>query len=833
MGRVVITVVAPGRRVDLAVADETPVAALLPVVLDLCAADPGVPWTLTPKGGRALDPDRTLGECGVLHGSILLLERAAAPAVAAPRPAPVPAPAAAPAPVPAAVVAVPRPDPPPPPPRPDPRPRRPAHRLRRPGARAPEVGALPVAELRIVSGPSAGRRVPLEPGEHRVGSHRYSRIVLQDRALARVHLAVHVDAGGGVTVAPAEDATCLLDGERLTGPARLRPGQVLVAGRSLLAFGRPGEGAPPPPPGLAMTGTDAPRIEAPSLPLSHPNGVLLGGAAAGTVVAAGVTAAIWGPPAALVPIALGPVAGFGALAWNRRGHLEARALFRTRLAELNRTLTAVRDARLAELTALAPDAAELLFQLESGSLVRDRRPDGPDWLRLRLGWADRPSGLGAVVPPRGEPGLRTEAIRVAVRHGVLRGAPVSVGLPDGGPLGIAGDAGEGLALARWLAIQVAALHAPEDVALTAALPASDGFEWLDGLPHLLASLPALVVGDDAARALVDRLAALIAQRGAGRSPGPRVVAILHCRVVPAVARALSTGQRVGVHVIWLDADDERRRTCGAVIDLPAGEPRPWLTTLGLGPQPLGGADGLSPELAGRATAALRRPPRAAPGSVRVELADLLGTGEHPEAHVLGCWIRDRTSAPPRRLRAAVGVDAAGLPVDVALGHVLVSGAAGTGRTELLQGMLVSLAARHAPRDVRLLLGSMPDLAGLPHAVAWSDEEQLRAGLGRPDLSVVVAVDELPPAPRRERLLEALSEAVQRRPEDVHLLVATSEPDAVREAIGPAVSIAMGPAAGGAVITDTDGRSWTTQVAGTSSLPRLVEAVGAAGRTLRL
>jgi S-DNA-T family DNA segregation ATPase FtsK/SpoIIIE len=817
MARVVITVVAPGRRVDLAVADETPVAALLPVVLDLCAADPSGPWTLAPKGAGALDPDRTLGASGVLHGSILLLQRpaAAVPAVAPGRSGP-PSPAPQ----------------PPPGPDPRPRPRRPAPRPRRPATRGPEVGALPVAELRVVSGPSAGRRVPLEPGDHRVGSHRYSRVVLRDRALARVHVVVHVDVGGGVTVAPAGDATCLLDGERLNAPARLRPGQLLAVGRSLLAFGRPGEGTPAPPPGPATTGIDPPRIEAPSLPLSHGNGVVLGGAAAGTAIAAGVTAAIWGPPAALVPIALGPVAGFGALTWNRRGHVEARAEFRARLAELNRTLTAVRDARLAELGAAAPDAAELLFRLESGSLAHDRRPDRPDWLRLRLGWADRPSGLGAVVPPRGEPGLRTEAVRVAVRHGVLRGAPVSVVLPDGGPLGIAGDAGDGLALARWLAVQVAALHAPEDVVLTAALPASDGFEWLGRLPHVPAFLPALAAGAGAARMLVDRLAALIVQRGAGSALGPQVVAILHCLVVPPVARALSAGRRVGVHVIWLDTDEERRRACGTVIDLPGGELRPSLTALGLPPQPLGGADGLSPELAGRAGGALRWPPKAAPGPVHAELADLLGAGERPEAHVLGCWIRDRTSAPPRHLRAMVGVDPAGRPVDLDLGHVVVSGAAGTGRTELLRAMLVSLAARHTPRGVRLLLGALPDLAGLPHAVAWSDEEQLRAGLGGPGLTLVVAVDELPPAPLRERVLEVLAGAVTRRPENVHLLVATTEPDAVRAAVGPALSVAMGPAGGSAVVTDAGGRSWTVQAAGTSSLPALVEAIAAAGRALR-
>ena len=824
MARVVITVVAPARRVDLAVADETAVTALLPAVLHLCDADPSGSWTLSPKGAGPLAPERTLRECGVLHGSILLLERAAEP-------------------VPAAAVAVPGPGAPRPvparrdPPRsePLPRPRRPP-RLRRPAARTPEVRALPVAELRVVGGPSAGRRVPLEPGEHRVGSHRYSRVVLEDRLLARVHLVVSVDAAGAVTVSPAGgDGPCLVDGEQLTGPARLRPGQLVAAGRSLLAFGRPGEESPPSR-GFAMAGIDAPRIEVPSLPLARANGVVLGGAAAGTAMAAGATAAIWGAPAALVPIALGPVAGFGVLAWNRRGHFAARARFRAGLLELDQALTTVREARLGELASAAPDAADLLHRLEVGALPQDRRPGGPDWLRLRVGWADRPSGLGAVVPPRGAPSLRTEAIRVAVRHATLRGAPVSLSLADGGPLGIAGDECEGLALARWLAVQVAVLHAPEHAVLTAALPTGEGFEWLGGLPHALPSLPALAVGEGPARALVDRLASLIVRRGANRVSGPEVVAILDCRVVPAVARALTAGRRVGVHVIWLAADDERRRACGAVIDLPAGDQRPSLTWPGLEVQRLGGADGLSPALARRAARAVRGPARRA-GPGRVELADLLGAGDHAEAHVLAWWIRDRTSPRPLRLRAALGVDAAGCPVDLDLGHVVVSGAAGTGKTELLQAMLASLAARHTPRTVRLLLlGAFPGLARLPHTTEWRDEEGLLAGLEaelrQRARGLVVAVDEAPATPLHERLLGVLSDAADQRPEDVHLLVATRDPERVRAAIGPAQSIAMGPARGSAIVTDTTGRSWAVQAAGTASVPLLVDAIGAVDRALR-
>jgi S-DNA-T family DNA segregation ATPase FtsK/SpoIIIE len=686
------------------------------------------------------------------------------------------------------------------------------------------VSTFPAAELRVVGGPSAGHRVPLEPGEHRVGSHRYSRVVLRDGALARVHLVVLVDPAGVVTVAPAGDATCLLDGERLTGPARLRPGQLVAAGRSLLAFGRPGDGSPPSP-GFAMAAIDAPRIEAPTLPPARASGVMLGGAAAGTAMAAGVTAAIWGPPAALVPIALGPVAGFGALAWNRRGHLAARARFRARLAELDHALTAVREGRLAELATAAPDAAELVFRLESGPLAH-RTPGRPDWLRLRLGWADQPSGLGAVVPARGAPALRTEAIRVAVRHDVLRAAPVALALPECGPLGIAGDREEGLALARWLAVQVAGLHAPEDVALTAALPAAEGFDWLGRLPRAVPHLPALAVGADAARALVDRLAALVVQRSAGRAPGPDVVAILHCRLVPAAARALSAGRRVGVHVIWLDADDERRRACGAVVDLPAGGVRPRLTPRGLDAELLGGADGLTAELARRAAGALRRA-APTPEARRVEIADLLRARDHPEQRILTCWIRDRAGPPPQSLCAALGVDAAGRRVELDMRrggpHVVLSGGPGTGKTELLRAVVASLAARHAPRSVDLLLlGAFPGLAGLPHV---SDERLLGRHEAAPAL--VVAVDELPPA----RLREVLARIAGRDPSGVHLLVATREPEPVEAIVGPALRVTMGDAGGEAVARDAAGRTWELQTPGTSSLPPLVAAIEAVGRSL--
>jgi hypothetical protein len=640
MARVVITVVAPGARADLSVPEETTVEALLPVVMDVCAADRSAAWTLTPKGGRPLVPRWTLAEGGVLHGSILLLQ---------PRVPPV-------------------------------------------AARA----APPAVELRVVSGPDAGRRVALEPGSHRVGGDRSSRIVLDDRALAPVHVLVQVDAAGGVTVAPA--GPCLLDGSPLSGPERLRPGQVLVAGRSLLAFGRLGEAAlgPWPAADADAAAADAPRIEAPAVPE---------------------------PPAA----------------WLHRGHREARARFRARLAELDRSLSAVRGTRLAELTARAPDAATLLALLERGERPDPRRPGHPDWLRLRLGWADQPSGLGAVVGPRGSPALRTEAMRVAVRHGTLRAAPVALSLPEQGPLGITGDPEAGLALARWLRMQVMALHDAADVAV------------------------------------LDRM-------------------------------------------VRLNADEEVLRSCGAVLELPPGGARPRLAIRGAEPCVLGGFDGLSVELAERAAAALLAMPAASGEPVRRELAELLVPGDRPEQHVVECWIRDRASPPPRELRAVLGADAGGRPVELDLRrngpHVLVSGGSAAARRELLQAIVTSLAIRHAPRSFDLLLaGTFPAVAGLPHVV-----ERAVAGAA----ALVVAVEGLPSG----ELLAAGGP-------DAHVLVATAEPDRARSALrrGVGVEVTLSAAGDRALVRDGAGLTAELWPAGAASVPRLVAAIATAGELL--
>src|SRR5207237_3525917 len=98
------------------------------------------------------------------------------------------------------------------------------------------------------------------------------------------HLLIWVDGTGQLAVAPAgPDAVCRVDGERLAGPIALHHGQVLTAGRSLIAFGRPGEPEPPAAPHTALPG--AVYLEAPPMPLARAAGLALSGTAVGTALA--------------------------------------------------------------------------------------------------------------------------------------------------------------------------------------------------------------------------------------------------------------------------------------------------------------------------------------------------------------------------------------------------------------------------------------------------------------------------------------------------------------------------------------------------------------------
>ena len=76
MSTLLVTIVGPEEKVDLAVPGETAIGDLLPTLLEMAGSDPGgAPagsWSIDVAGGT-LPRDRTLSQCGVADGTVLNL----------------------------------------------------------------------------------------------------------------------------------------------------------------------------------------------------------------------------------------------------------------------------------------------------------------------------------------------------------------------------------------------------------------------------------------------------------------------------------------------------------------------------------------------------------------------------------------------------------------------------------------------------------------------------------------------------------------------------------------------------------------------------------------
>ena len=90
MATVQVTIAGPGGEVSLAVPQDAPLERLLPTLVSVAApqSDRSTEWTITSPNYPELGPGRTLAQCGVTDGSLLLLQRSGpeTAAVAEPKP---------------------------------------------------------------------------------------------------------------------------------------------------------------------------------------------------------------------------------------------------------------------------------------------------------------------------------------------------------------------------------------------------------------------------------------------------------------------------------------------------------------------------------------------------------------------------------------------------------------------------------------------------------------------------------------------------------------------------------------------------------------------------
>ncbi|GLY86582.1 FtsK/SpoIIIE domain-containing protein [Actinoallomurus iriomotensis] len=737
------------------------------------------------------------------------------------------------------------------------------------GATVPAGGGTGL-EAAVVGGLHAGITCRLTPGDAvPVGRAARGGLLLPDPEVSRSHARLlAAEDGSGATVTDAGSVNGIRFGAwRLDGPLHLRADQVVGLGESVLAVRGPAAGdaeVVPDPAGGTRLFNRPPRIRVPErLPElvvpaepERPGGFRLPWAA--TLLPLLLCGALYfvvpgGYAAYLLPMmALSPLMAVATVVGDRRsgrreyararaGYERARAVFET---ELEAAVAAEESAE----RAAYPDPSALVRRTGAGgadpaATLWQRRPGDPDFLRLRVGLASRPARL-VLRPDPAAPVRAAETTRPDPP--AVRDVPVTVDLADAGVLGVAGPRPMTLAAARALIVQAAVLHSPAELGLvlvTGRDTAAD-WEWATWLPHTLPASSAFacarMVATDAAQAearltelrrLVDeRLAEQRSALGQGPPPGRALLVVLdgarRLRDLAGLGELLATGPAVGVRVLCVDTEETALADeCGAtlVATTSAGS-RVTLRRTGRTPVEDVLADGLvadAAEAAARALAPLRLlGERGGDAALpdRVDLLDVAGLSP-----VTPAAIRERWAASPdgRCTTVLLGAGPAG-PVSVDLRrdgpHALIAGTSGSGKSELLQTLVASLAAANTPDALTFVLvdykggSAFAACADLPHCVGLVTDldghlvgraldsltaelrrrERLFAGAGAKDIEdywartgarlprLVIVVDEF--ASLVEELPDFVSGVVgigmRGRSLGVHVVLATQRPGGV-------------------------------------------------------
>lgn len=612
-----------------------------------------------------------------------------------------------------------------------------------------------LVEIRAVGGAGAGAVHRLDIGSYRIGlAHDGTAQVL--RAVPHQPSAVlTVGPGGRCRVAPdasAPDGPPQLDREDLAGDTAWPAGAQLLVGGCLLELALPQapDAAVQPsedgtgwdynrPPRLRPAAT-ATRFTLPSPPAPPSARPLPWITALAPLVMAGAGALIFHRTSMLLFGLLSPVAIVGNFIMSRRtgrqSHSESVTAYKEKKERIEGDAT---EALVAERTARRrgfPDPAEVvLTAVGPRRRLWERRMNDADFLEMRIGTADLDSDVVLLDPTKDEHRRQDPWTAYDV--------PVTVPLREHHVMGIAGQGEAARAVARWTVAQAAVLHSPRDLQihlLTTGEQGRDGWSWLRWLPHVRkksGDTPASIgYGTETCARRVAELTAMIAERAAagdarGRAVGPDVLVILdgarRLRSLPGVAQILRDGPAVGIRALCLDAEERLLpEECLAVVaEEPGG-------TVRVGRSGRGTVGGIRPDIVSldycRSLARAMGPLRDSgggdeeaavlPGSAR--LLDVLSL-DPPRAE----GIRARWLAGGRSTRAAVGVSLDG-PFHLDLKrdgpHGLVAGTTGSGKSELLQTLVASLAVANRPDAMTFVLvdykggSAFKDCVDLPHTV---------------------------------------------------------------------------------------------------------------------
>ncbi|WP_431035841.1 FtsK/SpoIIIE domain-containing protein [Streptomyces sp. P6-2-1] len=610
-----------------------------------------------------------------------------------------------------------------------------------------------LVEVRVAGGPDAGGVHRLIAGRYVLGSGPHARPRIADPDLPPHALTLRVATDG--TCAYETTASGVhIDGAPAPETGTWPHGSHLALANSLLVVDRylpPDASLTPTEDGSALALNRPPRLHPPApthrfrLPSPvppHEPRPLPWLMAVAPLLCALVSVAVFGRWYYLALAALSPLLLLATHYLDKRhGRTSHAVRLKKYAAHKARIEAAAQDALAAERRTrirTSPDPATVLG-LATGPRARlwERRRTDPDHLLLRFGTGTLPSTVVVDDP------ATDEHERAAPQ--ALTDVPVTLPLAALGVIGVAGPRAR--AIARWSVAQLAALHSPLDVrVLVLTEPAArPDWDWLRHLPHarpLVPTGPHTLIGTgpetvtarvkELTRLLDARLEAVKEHPSPAQRPAPDLVVVWdgarRLREYAGAVRLLREGPPVGIHALCLDTEETGlpAECQGLVAPDPRGPHRLRVSRSGSAR-----VDSVRPDLVrtawserlSRSLAPLRDPGPGSPDSAlptTSRLLPLLALDPPTSSAVQARW---RTTAPSTA--AVIGESYEG-PFAVDLcgdgPHGLVAGTTGSGKSELLQTLVASLAAGNTPEHLTFVLvdykggAAFRDCDDLPHTV---------------------------------------------------------------------------------------------------------------------
>jgi S-DNA-T family DNA segregation ATPase FtsK/SpoIIIE len=617
-------------------------------------------------------------------------------------------------------------------------------------ASAPAVVPKPDVVVTVVreGGPDAGPATSLAPGRHVVGRAATADVTVADGSLEPHHALLDIGADGDVEVVQlAGRVPCRVGGEPAPVRAEVRDGGVLVLGASRLRVSR-ASGATPGGATLAATAGDpwrrtlrrtpraAPRWEPTPIDPPEPGaralrpgvtGVLTalltcGGTVVVAVLLRSPMFLVFGAVALVAAIALWVVGMVGAARDGRRW----RASRDRDVAAFAVAVERQREARWRHHLATIPGVAEAIAAATTlRADVWSRRPGHGDAFLVAVGWGPVQWSVAVASPD----GLAPELAAAVSAAGRFDDALVPLDVGAGAAIAFVGPGAD--AVARAVVVQLATWMGPADVHVVAIVDEPDRWDWCRWLPHSAGPGGPDVVGADDAETVATTLAA------AGEGSGRHVVVVtdradLLARRTGALRRFLGSARSVAV-VAAVGPGGAPPAMCRSVLELGSIGIGRWWADASVDAHPVmvhaAGVTSASAAAVTRSLAGLEDPEElggAGGLAADVGIGGLFaryGTGPIEDATaVAATW---RSAGPDPAPVALLGAAADGV-VEVDLvrdgPHALVAGTTGSGKSELLRTLVVSLAARCSPDHLTFVLvdykgGSTFDAcADLPHTV---------------------------------------------------------------------------------------------------------------------